>query len=534
MSTKKRKAGTIHQTDDVIIIHPPLSGEAHAIADVVQENDVTTIILPDPATISTARIPSPTADAMAREEAKKLNSRAYGVDAYRGFFLLLMTFAMTIPMREGLFPEWMYHMQYPVPGEFVDRAGLTWRDLLFPAFLFTMCAAIPITNTLRLNKGLPYPAIIWTAVKRFAVLYLFALMIGHTLPYWTQDYTKRGNIIAIIGFLACWPIFMRKPASWNAERFDRIKKAGWLAGAAILFALPLAYGSEFSLERKDGIIHALAFVSLVTTTLWLFTRDKPMIRLGVLGLVIAIKLASELSLPGGNVLYGLEIPVLYQAWMIELLIVGIPATVAGDLIVKWMRTRDAEEAPSWGTARLLAIAATCLAFAPAALIGFYLRYPTETAVAFGALSALGLFLVSGARSEREKILATLFRWSAALLVAGALIEPLGAGIKKDPQTLSYLVATAGISLALLIIALISVDILKLARRGTRLLVDVGQNPLIAYVAFTMFFNNIAWLTVFPHWQPQGPGQAVAVSLVFTALTALIAAVATRKRVFWRA
>ena len=157
-----------------------------------------------------------------------------------------------------------------------------------------------------------------------------------------------------------------------------------------------------------------------------------------------------------------------------------------------------------------------------------------TAIAFAGLSGLGLLLVSRARTDREKILATLFRWSAALLVAGALIEPLGSGIKKDPQTLSYLVATTGISLVLLIVALIGVHVLKLARRGTRLLVEVGQNPLIAYVAFTMFFNNIAWLIVFPRWQPQGPGQVVLVSLIFTALTALIAAVATRKRIFWRA
>ena len=528
------------EKDGVIVIHPPLTGEADAVAATVEEKKSAAgkrRKTKEP--VHTTAPAAATRRAGAGNEIKEistqaLSSRAYGIDAYRGFFLLLMTFAMTVPMREGIFAEWMYHMQYPVPGDFVDRPGLTWRDLLFPAFLFTMCAAIPITNTLRLTKQMPYPAILWTAVKRFAILYLFALIIGHTLPYWTEDYTKRGNVIAIAGFLACWPIFMRRPDGWKEETFSRFKMAGWIAGAAILFALPAVYGSEFSLERRDGIIHALAFVSLITTTLWLFTRKNPLARMIVLLAVVALKVVTELELAGAGLLYSIEVPVIFQAWMVELLIVAIPASFAGDLIVDWMRTSDADEARSWSVPRLAAISLACLAFVPVALVGFFLRYPYETTAAFAAIAVLGVLLTWKAQTRREKIMATLFRGAALLLVIGAAIEPLGDGIKKDPQTLSYLVVTTGLSLALLIIALIAVDVLKSGKRVSRILIDVGQNPLIAYVAFTMFFNNIAWLTILPRWQPQTPGEAVGVGLVFTGLTALIAATATRKRIYWRA
>ncbi|MGQ0815329.1 MAG: DUF5009 domain-containing protein [Gemmatimonadota bacterium] len=519
---------------EVIIIHPPLSGEPHAVADVIRENNVTTVILPDPASLKAGSAKSPATPALERDGDRKIASRAFGLDAYRGAFLLLMTFAMTIPLREGLFPEWMYHMQYPPSGEFVDRAGLTWRDLLFPAFLFTMCTAIPVTNTLRLSKGLPYPAIIWIAAKRFAVLYIFALMIGHVLPYWTQDYTKRGNIVAIAGFLACWPLFMRKPAAWNQTTFDIVKKIGWVLGAAILFLLPLVYESSFSLQRKDGIIHALAFVSLATTILWLLTRKNPLPRLAVFATVVAIKVANDLGAPGGNLFYRIEAPPLFQAWMIELLIIGIPATVAGDMVVKWMRTPQVENSIGWSTTRLAALAAICLAFVPAALIGFYLRVSNETTLVFAALSALGLVTVARAQTEREQILANMFKWSAALLTAGAVLESIGSGIKKDPQTLSYLVVAGGLSIALLVVALVIADVLKPAKRATRLLVDVGQNPLIAYVAFTMFFNNIAWLLVFPHWQYATTIHALSGAVVFTAATAVLAAAATRMGIFWRA
>jgi predicted acyltransferase len=507
--------------DEVIVIHPPFHGEAHVTSS-GRDETIQMIVLAPPR-------PAPVV-----HEAIAPGTRAYGVDAYRGFFLLLMTFAMSLPLREGILPDWMFHMQYPAPGQFVDRAGLTWRDLLFPAFLFTMCAAIPITNTLRMGKGMPYPAILWTAVKRFVVLYLFALIIGHALPYWTQDYTKRGNLIAIAGFLACWPLFMRRPPTWKQEHFDRLKVAGWVAGAVLLLVLPLTYGSSFSLARKDGIIHALAFVSLVTTTLWLFTRNNVPARLAVLGAVIALKVVSEFNLPGSQILYSIEAPVIFQAWMVELLIIAIPASIAGDLLVRWMGVRESDDVLGWTPARLGALSVLCLTLVVTALVGFYLRYSSQTAFALAALSGLGFLMTAGARAQREKILATLFRGAAVLLVAGAVIEALGSPIKKDPQTLSYLVVTAGTSLAMLIIALVAADVLKIGKRASRLLVDVGQNPLMAYVAFTMFFNNIAWLLIFPHWQAATPAQAILVSLAFTAMTAALAAAATRRRIFWRA
>lgn len=527
MSRENRNA------ERAIVIHPPLSGEPHAIAHVIRENNVTTVILPEPAEVN-ATIPSPAADAIAEVAPAPKTERASGLDAYRGFFLLLMTFAMTIPHREGLFPQWMYHMQTPPGTDFIARAGLTWRDLLFPGFLFTMCTAIPITNALRLGKGMPYPAVLWTAVKRFALLYLFALIIGHALPYWTRDYTQRGNFVAIAGFLVCWPIFMRKPASWSEQRFDLVNKAGWALGAVFLFALPYAYGAQFDFARKDGIIHALAFVSLATTTLWLFTRNNPVARLGVLGLVIALTAASDAGAPGADLLQRIEVPWLFQAWMFELLIIGIPATIVGDMLFKWMRSSEQEARVSWPVWRLAALSAVCLAAVAAGVTGLYLRQVGATAIGLAALSGIGLVLVHGADSAREKILASVFRWSAVLLLAGALVDPLGGGIKKDPQTLSYLVFTAGVAMAILVALMIATDVLKLAKRATRLLVDVGQNPLLAYVTFTMFFNNIAWLVVFPRWQSSSAAEALLVSLVFTAAVAALVALTSRKRIFWRA
>lgn len=519
----------------VIVIHPSLNGEAHAIAEVTRSENVTTVYLPDAAALEGARLASPTQRAIQRETAPPKLDRAVGLDAYRGFFLLAMTFAMTIPHRAGLFPEWMYHMQSPPGIGFIDRAGLTWRDLLYPGFLFTMCTAIPITNTLRLNKGMAYPEIIWTAVKRFALLYVYALVIGHVLTSYTNDYTKRANVIGIIGFLSLWPVFMRKPASWDEKKFKHFKMIGWIAVAGVLFALPLTYGARFSLERHDPIIQSLAFVSLATTTLWLFTRTRPAIRLAAFAFVFAVKLAEDYKLGFGNLWYNLELsPALVDGWMFELLLIGIPGTFAGDALVKWMRAKTDSDAIRWSSARMITIAAVCFSFIPVGITGFYLRQIHETMLAVTALSFAGLYLTSNANTIREKVISDLFRGAALLLIAGSILEPVGGGIKKDPQTLSYLIFSSGIAMAFLIIAVLAVDASRIGHRASKLFVAVGQNPLIAYIAFMMFFNNIGWLTPFGGYQSRGVPNAIIGGLVYTALVAALTAYTTKKKIFWRA
>lgn len=517
------------ERDQLIIFHPQLNGEPASIAEMLRENQLTPAVgTGSPAPV----ISSHAIEDGASETPKALTDRALSIDVIRGFFLLVMTFSMTIPSVKGMFPDWMYHMQYPPPDQFIDRSGVTWRDLLFPGFLFTMCAAIPITNSLRLAKRMPYPGIIWIAVKRFVVLYLFALIIGHVLPYWTHDYTKRGNVVSIIGFLACWPMFMRKPASWRQETFDRFRRLGWVAGAAILFALPRAYGARFDITHIDDIIQALAFVSLVMTMIWLFTRTNIVARLVLFGVVLALTIADTHGLTD-KMYHALSAPRFYEPWMVELLLIGIPGTIAGDMIMNWMRHSEEERIVRWGRGRLVALVAVCLATLPVGLIGFYQQRPTVTAAGFAALAVLGFVIVAGAQTPREKILTNLFRLAALLLVSGALTVPLG-GIKKDPQTLSYLLYTAGTSLCFLLTAIVITDVFKVGRRVMQLFVDVGQNPLIAYVAFMMFFNNISWLTPFGPWQQKNGLNAILGGFVFVGLTAWLAIATTRRRIFWRA
>ena len=518
--------------EQVIVIHPPLTGDSR-IDEQSSNGQVTTVILNETATVIAPEPASPT-QSVAEVAPQPRGERALGLDAFRGALLLAMTFAMTIPF--GAFPDWMYHMQNPPPsGDYAAIAGLTWRDLMFPGFLFTMSAAIPITNSLRIAKGMPYPAVIFTALKRWGLLMVFALIIGHVNPYWTEDYTRRGNFMAIAGFLLCWPIFTRKVASWNEKAYRTVRMIGWVAVAALLFAGPLIYGKQFSLERHDGIIASLAFCSLLAVCIWLATRTRPLIRLGIIAVIAGAHIAA--TSPGWvqNLWGATPAQWLYQSWYLELMIIVLAGTIAGDQLLLWMKPRAVTDAAfNWPTARLVPIAALCASFTPIAVVGLFNRNVEMTAGIIIPLALAGAFLFIKPLTDRDRTLARLYMWGAFWIALGLVLEPAEGGIKKVPQTLSYLTLTAGLSTTLLIVALIMTDVFRSTRRVMRLIVDVGQNPLLAYIVFMLFLNHIAWATGVGRLGTEVWWQATLRGLVFTTLAAAIVILATRKKVFWRA
>ena len=112
-----------------------------------------------------------------------MNQRAYALDALRGYAILTMVLSATV--ASGILPAWMYHAQEPPPTHVYNPAlsGLTWVDLVFPFFLFSMGAAFPFSIGKRIEKGESLIRLIWDAVKRGVQLTFFAIFIQHFYPY---------------------------------------------------------------------------------------------------------------------------------------------------------------------------------------------------------------------------------------------------------------------------------------------------------------------------------------------------------------
>jgi predicted acyltransferase len=458
--------------------------------------------------------------------------RAYSLDALRGLFLILMTLGFTI--QAGIFPDWMYHRQFPPPGEFVPIAGIAWRDLAYAAFIFTMAAALPVTLGRRIEKGDTELAIFFAALRRGLLLFVFALIIGHSNTFFI-GYTQEGRALAVIGFIIMFMLFTRRRADWDEGRFRAMRIAGWIAAVVFLAVSPLVYDSMFSPARRDDIIAALAFVAVAGSVIWYLTRHNLLARLGVLAAVVALHLGAQTEGWIQTWWWSSPVPWLVRPSYLALLSVVIPGTIAGDLVVRWMRepATSAVEPAGWGRGRILLLALLAAAFTPIAVIGLYNRWVPETTQLTVALIIGGAFLVHAPRTSGERLLRQLFLWAGAWLLFGLLLDPAEGGIAKVPDTLSYFFTVSGLTMMLLVCLSALVDLL--GRTGfARPMIEVGQNPMLCYVLFTVLLNSIFELiaplrTVLR----ASPGEAILRSLLTVILVVIIVQAMTRRRVFWR-
>src|SRR5215469_3912993 len=100
--------------------------------------------------------------------------RFESLDALRGLAVLGMAWSGMLP---DTLPAWMYHAQLPPPEHsFNDQVfGITWVDLVFPAFLFSMGTAIPLALNRKMEAGISTVKASLGLLGRGLLLALFAV-----------------------------------------------------------------------------------------------------------------------------------------------------------------------------------------------------------------------------------------------------------------------------------------------------------------------------------------------------------------------
>lgn len=478
--------------------------------------------------------------------------RALALDALRGLAILGMVLSGDVP--EDVFPAWMYHAQDPPGQQFSHHfrdyvAGLTWVDLVFPFFIFSMGAAISLALSRRLEQGRPYWSIGGGIVYRAFLLGAFAIYVAHIRPdALSRDPTATTWVLALLGFALLFPILARLPGSWPLWLRLSLRAVGW-AGAAIMMAsLRFTSGHHwhqgggggltgFSVERSDIIIVLLTNVALVGSFLWLLSQRNLVLRLGFLGFLVAARLSSQS--PGWVAwLDGhWPLPWMFQLSYLQWLFIAIPGSIVGDRVVAWMRSTEGESTDDrgWSVVRTFGLVALMVAFVAIVLIGMQSRWLWPTTVVVAAMCLLGRWLVRGPSTETERLVKDLYPWGAYWLLLGLTLEPFEGGIKKMPDTMSYYLVTAGLAIFLLIAGTIVIDIWR-RQRWLQLLIDNGQNPMIAYVGA----ENLIWpIIALTHLDrpidaiTQSPWSGLLAAILSTVLLAYAVRVFTRSRVFWR-
>ncbi|HMD39970.1 MAG TPA: DUF5009 domain-containing protein [Candidatus Acidoferrum sp.] len=209
--------------------------------------------------------PAMTQDNQTVEVHSQEASRIQSIDIFRGMNVLAMIFVDNLGFVTGL-PWWTYHM----PRE---ANGMTYVDMVFPAFLFLMGMSIPISIRSRRAKGQSRSGI-WThAVVRSLSLVGLGLFVsnapqvdaqrtGISFPWW-----------AALGFIAIALVWMEFPESDKHRTTSGASKfvgLAMLAGLIVIFRRVTPEGKVAWLDFPDWeILGLLGWAYLSVSTIYL-------------------------------------------------------------------------------------------------------------------------------------------------------------------------------------------------------------------------------------------------------------------------
>ena len=290
------------------------------------------------------------------------------IDMLRGIAIVGMILCANIGFNSNL-PAWMFHAQTPPPTYAFnpDVPGITWVDLVFPFFLFSMGAAFPLAMRKRLEGGMSRWKVAGSLIKRWFILTAFGLILG--------------NAYAIGGSSRpSWNIYLFNISLWTAMfmTFVRvnIKEAeGWkkhlgtainLCGAAMMvmlgFVLVKWFGIPLNRYSSDIIIMILANIAIWGGLIWMFTKDSLRLRWLVFLFVAAIKALDSYApevlsfVPSTG-----SLSWLFSWKWLQYLLIAIPGSIVGDIILAHSRSGEGLNFDNRSiTAGFLAFAAACV------------------------------------------------------------------------------------------------------------------------------------------------------------------------------
>ena len=438
--------------------------------------------------------------------------RVESIDALRGITIFMMILCASIGYNSGL-PAWMFHCQVPPPDYAFhpEVRGITWVDMVFPIFIFSLGAAIPFWLGRKIEKGEIMASIRLQIVRRFVVLFCFSLALGHGAALGgTSCPPLLCGAVQFVLWLCLFAALVRTGKWW-------VNLAGWAAIAAIFVWMHFAYGLKFAYAQNDCIIMLLAWVALMGGFIWLYTRNDFRWRAAALLAVAAAKY------------FGVD--------FVQYLVIALPATMVGDIL----RGTDAagavpREEASRNPSRFAVTAFIALAAAVLQLWGLFTRNVLADLCITAALFAVFVLLARKPLRHPARCCAALQigLMGFVLMLIGIVFDYIDGGIAKDFCNLSYLFTTGGMS-ALVLYFLLWVE----SRTSlSRFLVLSGQNPMIAYTVGWSVICPILIMTGFQGWFDAlcsgfHPWLGLLRGLVVTVLTLGATCIFTKFRIFWK-
>ncbi len=408
--------------------------------------------------------------------------RFQSLDALRGLAILMMILSGTIPFG-GSLPGWMYHAQVPPPGHFFqpELPGITWVDLVFPFFLFSMGAAIPFSLGGKIDRGIPSREIGWGLLVRFAGLAIFAIVSQHARPWGMAVDSWLRWLFALIAMVGMLLVFAVPSEGWWRKNRKIVVATGCLLLVLLFGSLHWQGILSFRLTRFDVIIMILANTALGGGLLYaVYRRFYNALWVGF-ALMVAFFLSAR---DGGN-----WVADIYNwsplSWLIswnylKYMVIVIPGIYTGIVIRDAIKTISETNVDNRRSFADYLVVMASVALVLVAVIGLYWREMVWSFVLTLLLVVLLFFAVWKWENQWRPVFMKLLPMAIVLIVGGYLLEPMHGGIKKDSATLSYLLLTAGLALVTLFAFVVIIEVIKI-NKGLFLLTGSGKNAMLAYV-----------------------------------------------------
>lgn len=482
-----------------------------------------------------------------------MNKRSYALDAVRGLAIIGMVFSGTV--ADSL-PSWMYHAQVGPRSNMSFNpsfVGITWVDLVFPFFLFAMGAAFPLALGRKLDKGNSVLSLFPTILKRVFLLVLFAISIYHCTPYRLSG--SLNYELAILAFILFFASFVRLPT--QSDKKNSI--LNW-TGISLLIALiafnvlsqSSVFSQGFKLSHNDIIILVLANMALFGAIAWIFTRSNIVGRLGIMAFFFAFRLSSGVEGSWNQAIWNFNPAMflpeniqstlyisgnwLYRMDFLKYLLIVLPGTIVGDLLVKWMADTDNQESTLPSKPKMWALLFLMLGIVLSNLICLFSRYLELNIILNLLFAVIGLFLLRNPKHSLSRLYFRLNQWGISWLLLGNVFEAFEGGIRKDQATMSYFFVTVGLAIFTLIFFSVVIDFFH-NNRLFKYIVESGQNPMLAYVAGTFVVVPILVFTgLMPYINKVyeiTPWFGVIKAIVITSGMMIITVITVRKKWFWK-
>ena len=460
-----------------------------------------------------------------------MNGRLNSLDAFRGLAILGMVLSGSIAFGKVM-PAWMFHAQVPPPNHVFNPniAGITWVDLVFPFFLFSMGAAIPLALT-RKADALPFHKIFTQLFLRLALLVLFAIFSFHARA-WVME--KSPDTMAYVLSIAAFGSLFLIYGNWNAFLNGKIALALKAVGIALAIAFLVfhAFGyGDFTFAKSDIIIIVLANMAFFGGLIWYFTRNHPKWRVAILPFVMAVFLASKEQGSINQLIFDFSpLAWVYKFYYLKYLFIIIPGTFAGEWLLK---SSKADENAGKDRQALGLIALIALVLVLINLWGLFSRNLTINLLLTMA-GAVGLLLLKK-RVIQNQLLVKMISAGVYLLLLGLFFEAYEGGIKKDFSTYSYYFVCSGLAF-LTLLSLSLIEQLGYIQPVIDFLAHNGKNPMIAYTAGNLLLIPILKITTLSTLLDAMNSNAFlgfAKGLIFTGIVAIITVFFTRIKFFWK-